>query len=287
MKIKFYGTRGSIPVTGKNFCKYGGNTPCIGIFTEGINIIIDAGTGIREAGIDLIKANNRNTYIYFSHFHTDHIAGLPFFAPFYNSNFEIKIFGLPYVYSNIEDIIDIVLKPPLFSITRESFKSKLEFVNINSLNSYEFNNVKIDFIQLKHPNPTLGYKITANGQTIIYFTDNELLNSEQKEDKLKEQILVMNKNLIEFCEGADILIHDTSYLTDDYNKRIGWGHSTNKAAAMFAHLAKVKKLFLFHYAPEYTDEMIDKMCEETRNYIKYLGSNLICEASFDGLEIEI
>ncbi|NPV11277.1 MAG: MBL fold metallo-hydrolase [Ignavibacteria bacterium] len=289
MKLKFWGTRGSIAVTGKNYCKYGGNTPCIEVSFDDSDelIILDAGTGIRELGIDLINRNYRNIKIFLSHFHTDHIVGLPFFAPLYNDEFNIEILAQPYTLKNTEDILDLILSPPLFSITKDYFKSKFQFHNIDSNFVYETQKFKIETIKLHHPNPTLGYKVTNGDKKIVYFTDNELIQNNHSVEDIEKLILTNHKNLIDFCLDADVLIHDSSYSFDDYNRRIGWGHSSNLAVAIFANLAKVKNLYLFHYDPDYDDEFIDKFVDETKSYLKSLGSNVNCFASYDQLEILI
>lgn len=287
MKVKFWGTRGSIAVTGKEYCKYGGNTPCIEIITgNNSTFVFDAGTGIRDLGIDLIKRKSTNKiYLFFSHFHTDHIIGLPFFLPFYNENFDIEIFGKPYIYNSIEEIIDLILKPPLFSVTRNEFKATYSFNNINYGFEFEDNYFKLETIELNHPNPTLGFKLISNNKSIVYFTDNELIQDNHSSQNLKDLIISNHSELIKFCKNADVLIHDTSYLMDDYNKRIGWGHSSNLAAAMFAHLAGVKNLYLFHYDPSYPDEMIDSLLNDTISFLEQINSSVKCFASADQLEI--
>ncbi|MCX8056585.1 MAG: MBL fold metallo-hydrolase [Ignavibacteria bacterium] len=288
MKVKFWGTRGSVAVTGKNHCKYGGNTPCIEISNDEEIIILDAGTGIRELGIELLKKkNHKKISLYFSHFHTDHIVGLPFFLPFYNNEFEIDIFGKPYVYNSIEEIIDLILKPPLFAITKDEFKAKINFHNIDVDYIHEENGLKVQAINLNHPNPTIGYKIELQGKSVVYFTDNELIQNNHTSHNLKDLITENHPELIKFCTNADILIHDSSYFMDDYNKRIGWGHSSNYATAMFAHLANVKNLYLFHYEPTYSDDKIDELLSDTIEYLNQLNSSVNCFASADFLEVEL
>lgn len=289
MRVKFWGTRGSIPVTGINHCKYGGNTPCIEISPDDESIIIlDAGSGIRELGLDLLRRNKqRKILLFFSHFHTDHIVGLPFFAPFYNKDFEIEIFGNPYVFNSIENIIDLIIQPPLFAITKDEFKSINKFHNIDESFVLEKNNFKIEVIKLNHPNPTLGFKIKSNNKSLVYFTDNELIQNNHSIEELKDLLENNHKNLISFCRGVDVLIHDSSYFVSDYNKRIGWGHSSNIAAAMFAHLAEVKNLYLFHYDPQYSDEEIDNLLKETQFFLQEIKSKVKCYASSDLLDIVI
>jgi phosphoribosyl 1,2-cyclic phosphodiesterase len=289
MKLKFWGTRGSIPVTGNRFCKYGGNTPSIEINNDKDNvIIIDAGSGIRELGIELVKRNHqKKIYLFFSHFHTDHIVGLPFFAPFYRDDFEIEIFGKPYILNSTEKILDLIFNPPLFSITKDKIKAKCNFHDIDETFTLSISDIKIETEILNHPHPTLGFKILSQNKSVVYFTDNELIQKIHKSEEAEELLLKNHSNLISFCKGVDILIHDSSYFTEDYNIRVGWGHSSNITVAMFAHLAEVKNLYLFHYDPDYDDKKIDKLLEETRNYLKNIGSSVNCFASSDLMELNL
>jgi len=290
MKVKFWGTRGSIPVTGKDYCKYGGDTPCLEISFDDSNeiVLFDAGSGIRELGIDLINRNNqKNIKIFLSHFHTDHILGLPFFAPLYYKEFKIDIFAQPYVLKNTEEILDLILSPPLFSITKEYFNCDLSFHNIESGFVYETSEYRIETISLNHPHPTLGYKVIADDKKLVYFTDNELIQNNHLVDEIESLIVKNHKDLINFCYDADVLVHDASYSFEDYNRRIGWGHSSNLAVAIFAKLTRVKNLYLFHYDPEYDDKFIDKFLEETKTFLEKIGASANCIASFDKLELEI
>ncbi len=287
MKVKLWGTRGSVPVTGKNYCKYGGNTPCIEVsMSDEFVFIFDAGSGIRKLGSKLTKEKiQKDIFLFFSHFHSDHIIGLPFFAPFYNKDYTISIYGAPYIYDSIEEIIDLILKPPLFAITKDEFKSKFSFHNIDENFSFKYGELKVETIKLNHSHPTLGFKITNDKKTVVYFTDNELIQNNHSSENLEKLIYNNHKELLDFCKNVDILIHDSSYSINDYNSRVGWGHSSNFAAAMFAHLAKVKSLYLFHYDPEYDDAFIDKLLDETKFFLQEIGSEVNCVASSDEMEI--
>lgn len=289
MRIKFWGTRGTIPVTGIENSKYGGNTPCLEVSVNDESVLIfDAGSGIRLLGQDLLKRNSiKKIYLFLSHFHTDHIHGLPFFAPLYLDDYEINIYGMPYELNSIEEILDLILKPPLFSITKDYFKSKIYFVDIKNGDSFNFEGIKVETIRLNHPNPTLGFKISSDNKSLVYFTDNELINHDHSKGNLEGIIKQYHGNLIEFCSGVDVLIHDSSYSIDDYNKRIGWGHSSNYAVATFAHLADVKKLYLFHYDPDYNDKTVDNFLIETQKFLEEINSQVNCFASRDNLVIEL
>lgn len=289
MRIKFWGTRGTIPVTGIENSKYGGNTPCLEVsINDDFVLILDAGSGIRLLGQDLLKRNpTKKINLFLSHFHTDHIHGLPFFAPFYNEDYEINIFGMPYELDSTGKILDLILRPPLFSITKEQFKAKIKFNDIKVGDSFSFEGLTVESIKLNHPNPTLGFKISYDNKSFVYFTDNELINHYHSKRKLEEIIKQYHSNLIEFCSGSDVLIHDSSYSLDDYNKRIGWGHSNNFSVATFAHLASVKSLYLFHYDPDYNDKTIDNFLTETQKFLVEINSPVNCFASRDNLVIEL
>ncbi len=290
MRLKFWGTRGSISVTGKNYCRYGGNTPCIELQSETSDdvIILDAGSGIRELGLKLTQQNKtKNIYLFFSHFHTDHIVGLPFFVPLYRDEYTVQIFGKPYVYNSIEQIIDLIINPPLFSITRSYLKSKLSFHDIEDNFVLELNDLIIETIKLNHPHPTLGYKLTHKNKSIVYFTDNELIQNNHSIEDVENYLMKNHSDLISFCEGCEVLIHDTSYSIKDYNLRIGWGHSSNLSGAIFAHLAKVKKFYLFHYDPTYDDDSIDKLLSETCEVLSSINSKVECFAASDYMELNL
>lgn len=287
MLIKFWGTRGSIPVPGEKTIKYGGNTPCVEVITKsGKVIILDAGSGIRALGYELEKLTDKNIKIFISHYHWDHIQGLPFFLPFYNKQYNVTIYGETIEGKNIRNMLDSQMTLDYFPITMENLSAKIDYQKIEPEKSYRIDGVEIKTKAVNHPTPTLTFKITENDKSLVYMTDNEIKYNHEvpnNTNSLKEE----NEKLIDFCSGADYLIHDTMYDEPSISKKKGWGHSSNYILAYFSILAKIKNLILFHYNPDYSDLKIDNLLDETKKIFSDEKSNINCIAAREGLEIEI
>ena len=288
MQIKFWGTRGSIPVPGENTIKYGGNTPCVEVRTKDDNIIIlDAGSGIRELGKALCSEDfTGHLDIMLSHYHWDHIQGIPFFGPLYNEKNDVTVYGQNTDGKNVIEVLNYQMVPNHFPIDINDFHAKMNFVNIPNNKSFEVSGLKIDTFKANHPSNTISYKLTENGKSLVYLPDNELKLNDFSDNQNPEQIKELNSDLIDFCKGCDYLIHDTMYDEDLIKKKQGWGHSSNVALAYFGIMAEVKHLILFHYNPDYFDDKIDKMCDETERVIHEYKSDLKCIPAKEGLIIE-
>ncbi len=290
MKIKFWGTRGSIPVPGLDTVKYGGNTPCVQVISDKNNIfVIDGGTGIRALGEELLQKypDGTTVNILISHTHWDHIQGLLFFRPFYNKNFKINLFSNAMNGMTIEDIIKAQMHPSFFPVSPDVFDAEIKYHRIYPNEEYNFDDLTVKTINAHHSSGTLCFKVTNGRSSFAYMTDNEIYYNTTFEFPQKESILQNNEELIKFARSVDYLIHDTTYLLKDYKAHIGWGHSNNISALLFAQLSEVKNLLLFHYDPLYKDDEVDKMFEETDNYRSEVECNVNCEPSYEGLVITI
>ena len=285
MQIKFWGTRGSIPVPGKNTLEYGGNTPCVELRSEDDKIIIfDAGSGIRELGIDLAKNYklDEEINIIISHYHWDHIQGLPFFLPLYDQKRQLIFHGLTINGNNISDILSKQMNRNFFPIKIDEVSASVNYKEIKFNSSYNINGIKIETFKANHSTPTLAFKIFEGNKYFVYMTDNEL-NFNNNGDSIEE----LNKELIDFCSGCDYLIHDTMYDETQLLNKKGWGHSSNILLANFSILADVKNLILFHYNPDYTDDKIEKMLSETKDIFEKGSHKIGCIAAKEGLEIRL
>ena len=288
MVIKFWGTRGSIPVPGADTIRYGGNTPCIEIKDNAEFIIIDAGTGIRNLGKEVLKrCTNDALTLLISHTHWDHIQGLPFFKPLYKCGCKVNIYADSKLGESIDQVFETQWDPNYFPVTADLFSETLDYKRVISGEQFQASGFKIEAIKTHHSLGTLSFKIIRDNKTIVYMTDNELYYNAVENPQCFDCLPDLNSELLKFCDGADYLIHDCMYSIDDYVQRIGWGHSNNAALAYFAAHANVKNLVLFHYAPEYNDEKIDNMIEDTQCMLKKLNSNVICSGSVEGMEIEV
>lgn len=288
MKLKFWGTRGSIPVPGKSTIKYGGNTSCLQITNNNDFLILDAGTGARELGNDLLQNSKcEELHLLITHTHWDHIQGLPFFQPIYNDKCKLHIYSESKLGASISKVFETQWDPNYFPVTADIFKDKVKYQRISSDNKTMINGFEVETINSHHSEGTLSFKIRVNGKTIVYMTDNELFYDAKNQFPTKEKIADLNSQLIEFSKNADILIHDSMYQFEDYVEKIGWGHSNNYSSAIFATLANVKKMFLFHYDPDYNDNKIAAIENETKEFLKELNSPVKCYCSYDGLEVEV
>jgi len=288
MYFKFWGTRGSVPVPGENTLKYGGNTPCVEIRTSNDKLIIlDAGTGIRELGNFIIKNNiDQPLNILLSHYHWDHIQGIPFFVPIYQQGRKITFYGVPGSEKSIEKLLSNQMERDYFPIKIDEVPAKIKYEHLSSNETIRLDGTNIKTLNVYHSSPTLTFKVIEKDKCVVYMTDNELDVEGENKNNLNDKLKNKNKELIEFCSGCDYLIHDMMY--DSLLKdKLGWGHSSNKALAHFAMMAEVKNLVFFHYNPDYTDEKIDAILEETRTCLMQNGSNINCIAAREGLKISL
>ena len=270
MYIRCWGSRGSIPVSGMEYVKYGGDTACIEIRPEsGETIIIDAGTGIRRLGLSLINDGRETCHLLFTHAHWDHIIGFPSFMPLFSDNMEIKVFRCPFSGNYVEKMLNIVMAPPNFPVGFKDLKAKISFAD-GCYKTFSIGSVSIDTIEISHPNRGRGYKFTENEKTFVFLTDNELGYIHKGGKEFSEYV--------DFCSGADLLIHDAEYTHEEYRTKKSWGHSVFTDTLDLALAAGVKKLGLFHLNSERSDGEVDEMVESCRQIIRRQGADLECFA---------
>jgi phosphoribosyl 1,2-cyclic phosphodiesterase len=277
MIIRCWGARGSIPVSGEEYLRYGGDTTCLEIRTGGDDIIIiDAGSGLRRLGNRLL-AEKRNQYtMLFTHAHWDHLMGFPFFKPIYVEGTSISVFGCPFAQTTIKHMIARIMAPPNFPVDFENIKTALTYhESCDTL--FALNSMDVTPISLSHPNQGVGYKFSEGGSCFVFLTDNELA--------YKHLGGLDYKDYVDFSRQADLLIHDAEYTEDDYKKTKTWGHSVYTHAVQLAIDAKVKKLGLFHHNQERSDSAVDGIVEECRKIIRKQKSSLECFAVHQDMEI--
>ncbi|MEO0137518.1 MAG: MBL fold metallo-hydrolase [candidate division WOR-3 bacterium] len=254
MVIRFYGTRGSIPVSGPTTIEYGGNTTCLYIETKsGQSIIIDAGSGIRELGIYLMQNQKYNLHLIFTHYHWDHIQGFPFFAPVYSKNTAINIYG-PENEVGAQKALSYQMHVPFFpTIKLTDLPARLAFKRVK--NRFKIGNVAVQVIQNNHPNYTFGLRFSEDKKSAVFLTDNELYAPKPR---------TPYKKFVKFIQGADLLIHDAQYVDENYPNRIGWGHSTFNQVMQLAVEGGVKKVIFTHHDPSSSDEFINNILIKLR-----------------------
>lgn len=268
MYIKCWGSRGSIPVSGKEYLKYGGDTTCLEIRTKTNDVIIvDAGTGLRRLGNQLIKEKITHFNFIFTHAHWDHLMGFPFFRPIFMESSEICVFRCPLPDKHVEKMISRVMTPPNFPIKYSDLKAKISYMD-GCPNQFSIGSIKIVPITLSHPNSGCGYKFIEDGKTFVFMTDNEL------GFKHKEGLDI--DDYIHFAKGADVLFHDAEFTPKEYKNSIEWGHSVYTDTVDLAIKAEVKKLGLFHINQERTDDQMDKIVSDCKKIIKNNKKDIDC-----------
>jgi phosphoribosyl 1,2-cyclic phosphodiesterase len=279
MKVKFWGARGSIPVSGRRYLKYGGSTACVEIRSRKNDlIIIDAGTGIRSLGKELLKDPRDNFTLVFTHSHWDHVLGFPFFAPIYSNKTRIRIMGCSFSSDPVREIVAKTMQPPGFPVKFEEIEAKFEFAAVCSV-GWEIGPVGITPIELSHPNQGLGYKFREEGRTFVFLTDNELA-FRHPGGRTPEEYAA-------FARGADLLVHDADFTEGEYVRRKTWGHSTWKQALDLALKAEVRSLGLFHHNQDRSDSEIDGITAECSRMARKAGSRLKCFAVREGQEVSL
>lgn len=281
MRITFWGVRGSIPVPGLETARYGGNTPCVSIEDDAGMLVLDAGTGIRRLGEALVARRHAGSIeILLSHSHIDHIQGLPFFAPIHDLNAEVRIFGPAPDPISLHATLTRLMTPPLWPA---HYAPTAERLNVTEITAQEFTAgiFKVRCIALRHPGRTLGYSISplAGGKSVNYMTDNELGHWTGVPEWQVE--------LVGFLRNGEVLIHDATYGENEIRDRAGWGHSSANQAVDLAVAAGVRRLILFHHAPEHRDDEIDRILAEARRRVASAGVRLDVEAAAEGWSLDI
>ena len=267
MYIKCWGSRGSIPVSGKNYLKYGGDTTCLEIRTKSDDIIIiDAGTGIRRLGNKLIEEERFRYNFLFTHAHWDHLLGFPFFKPIFFNNSELRIHKCPFPGTYAEKMISQILASPYFP-----GKHSAEIVFKKGCpEQFEIGSITVIPIRLSHPNGGSGYKFIENGKSFVFLTDNELGHIHPGG--------LPSDDYLKFSIGADLLIHDAEYTSKEYETFIKWGHSSCADVIDLSIKAEIKELGLFHLNQERTDKEMDEIIKACKKNITEKGHNLNCFA---------
>jgi len=279
MLIRCWGARGSIAVSGPEYFKYGGDTTCLEIRTKNDEIIIvDAGTGIRKLGNELLNEGRQKLNVIFTHAHWDHILGFPFFRPIYVEGTHITFFGCPFAQQSVKDLIAKSMNPPYFPVNFDDIKAKIVFRGACK-ETFTIDSVTISPILLSHPNKGLGYKFTEDDKSFVFLTDNELM--------FKHPGGLEYSDYVDFCSNAHLLMHDSEFRQSEYPLKKGWGHSVYTDALQLALDAGVQEFGLFHHNQDRTDRELDEMVDDCLNTIRTRKSDLQCLAVPAGLEIEL
>ena len=255
MKLTVWGSRGSLASAGPETIRYGGNTACVEVEgSDGSVLVLDAGTGMRRAGLSLV-GDGRPVHVLLTHLHMDHIQGLGFFRPLFESDREIHIWGPPSTTQDLRTRLTKYLSPPLFPVRIRDLGSNIELHDVLA-EPWAVGGFTLTAAGIVHPGPTIGYRIEGDHARIAYMPDHE---------PILGGALISTKWLSGYvvAKDVDILLHDGQYTDDEYGQRMGWGHSSISHAARLADLAEARDLVLIHHDPDHSDDLIDEMVETT------------------------
>jgi phosphoribosyl 1,2-cyclic phosphodiesterase len=277
MRIKFWGVRGSIPCPGPSTVRYGGNTACIEIYIASLDrrIIIDAGSGIRELGNEMMRNHdNQNTLraeIFLSHTHWDHIMGFPFFTPIYMQNSQLKIYGpVTYEEETLKEVLSGQWTYRHFPVRHDELSSRIEYVDLKE-GDYDLDQgLTLTTKYLNHPLLCLGYRFEYKSKVICTAFDTEpfinLFGGDPENPSYDAGMAIEgelaaneeNNRIERFLSGADLLIYDAQYTQAEYDaSRNGWGHTPIEHAVDVAKRNQIKRLALFHHDVQRTDDELE------------------------------
>ncbi len=252
MKLRLWGTRGSLPTPGEGSRRYGGNTSCVEVTGDGDHLVVlDAGTGIRALGRSLSRAPTRIDML-LSHLHMDHILGLGFFAPLFHPGLDVHIWGPSSTTLVLRERLGRYLSPPLFPVRLRDLPCELTLHDA-PLGTFELPEMEATARLVSHPGPTLGYRLDDGRATVAYLPDHEPALGARHFPETPRWT-----SGYDLAAGADLLIHDAQYNSMEYPAFEGWGHSSIDHTLAFSELAGVRHLVAFHHDPSHDDEHLDR-----------------------------
>jgi phosphoribosyl 1,2-cyclic phosphodiesterase len=267
MRITFWGVRGSVAVPDARMLRYGGNTSCVEVtLRDGTEIILDAGTGIRELGAAR-GADATSAHVLLTHLHLDHIQGLLFFPPLFDPASEITVYGPPAPGPNLDQRLARYLSAPLSPVDLHELPARVEFAACPH-DEWGVGSARIRAATVAHRGVTLGYRITEGDASLCYLPDHEPALGAALADADPGWV-----SGIGLAARASALIHDGQYSDEEYAEHVGWGHSSAADAVTFGHRAEAERLVLFHHDPTHDDDNLDGVAEEARRLWAHAGGN--------------
>ncbi len=286
--LKFWGTRGSNPVSGPDYVRFGGNTSCLEIRHRDDLVIIDAGTGIRPLGLQ--EKMPKQLHLILSHTHWDHLAGFPFFAPLYDKECQITIWAPISFEKPIEALFTEMLAYSYFPVRLDDIQARLVFKEMQEGVPFQIGDIKIETHYAYHPGATLCFKFTVGKTKFGYVTDNEfLMNCHEAPSRITKShpLLKPYHSQIQFFKSCDFLIHEAQYTPEEYQTKVGWGHSSVANAAILMRQAKIAQWVLTHHDPKHTDMELLKKIHLQHDIFDELNYACHTRMAYDGMTLPL
>jgi phosphoribosyl 1,2-cyclic phosphodiesterase len=282
VKVRLWGTRGSIPSPGEDTVRYGGNTSCVGVtLSDGSLLALDAGSGIRSLGLHL-DDEPRRLHVLLTHLHLDHIQGLVFFAPAFRPQTELVIWGPASPEASLRDRIARYISAPLSPVEVRELPCDVSFRHCPGA-EWGIGPARIRAASVTHRGPTLGYRIDDAGSSLAYIPDHEPALGADLRHLPEEWI-----SGFELARDATMLIHDGQYSDEEYPDHLGWGHSALGDTLCFAHRTGARRTVLFHHDPTHSDAYLDRLgAEASRRWVELGGEPGAVTVGAEGQELEL
>jgi len=267
--VRFWGVRGSIACSGPRTARYGGNTSSIEVRCGEELLLFDAGTGIRYLGRTL-EHTRLDADLYFTHTHFDHVCGLPFFKPLFQPQNRFRLWaGHLRGAMTLKRVLAEFMMSPLFPVPPEVFRSTLEYRDFTAGDTLTTTKgVRVRTAALNHPDGATGYRIDFDGRSLCLVFDTEHVPGN------------LDRNILGFISGADLVVYDSMYTDDEYRRYVGWGHSTWQEGIRLCREAGAKRMVVFHHDPDHDDEMLDEIAREVH---RQLPGSVVAH---EGLQLE-
>jgi len=259
MRVTIWGCRGSVATPGADTVEYGGNTSCVEVsLADGTVLVLDAGTGIRELGIDLFARGARRLNVLLTHLHLDHLEGLRFFGPLFDQGVALDIWGPPSTVLSLEERVRRSFSPPLFPIDLRDLPSRVRFRDLPR-EPWTLGGATLTANLVLHPGPTVGFRIDTPEASFAYLPDHEPALAGIADRPIE---WISGGSI---ADGVDLLVHDAQYSEDEYQAKVGWGHSSMEDAVAFKRAVGARRLVLFHHDPLHTDESLTALEERAQS----------------------
>lgn len=281
VRVEFHGVRGSTPCSGPQYARYGGHSSCVSLSVDGEEpIIFDLGTGLTPYGMSMGGAAHAyRGHALLTHLHWDHVQGLPFFTPLHNPESSLQIYAPAQAGGPVGEIFGRMMRPPFFPITFEELHGSVGFHDL-SCDSIAIGNAIVRSRFVPHVGPTLGFRVEWNGVAIAYVSDHGPGCCGGGSDA------TIADDVLELCDGADLVIHDAQHTAAEFGAKRDWGHCSFDFAVRVAHAAGARRLALFHHCPSHGDDMVDRILHEAACTAAGLGGPDVFAAA-EGLKVDL
>jgi phosphoribosyl 1,2-cyclic phosphodiesterase len=293
MRLRFWGTRGSIAAPGPDTNHFGGNTSCIELNADnGARMLLDCGTGARLLGDEWMKTTRDpiSATILLTHTHWDHIQGFPFFAPLFAATNRFKVCGPEGAEMSLRDVMAGQMEHHYFPVELDELAARISYADIAE-GTYELDGLQVTAQRMNHPSPTLGYRIEADGASVCYLSDHEPFSEDVWHDgalapaKIDLIANAGDRRHAEYMMNADVVIHEAQYTPDEYLIKKNWGHSSYTYVVQIAAVAGVQRLFLTHHDPSHGDAFVAGIEKRAQDLAHRLGSTMEVRCAYEGCEI--